>query len=48
MSELMHSFMAIKQHGTPDEVTGMVAYLSGPEAAIVTGAMHMIDSGFDA
>jgi len=48
MSELMHSFMAIKRHGTADEVAGMVAYLAGPEAAIVTGAMHTIDGGFGA
>ncbi len=48
MSEFMHSFMAIKRHGTPDEVAGMVAYLAGPEARIVTGAMHTIDGGFGA
>ncbi|HEX7782384.1 MAG TPA: SDR family oxidoreductase [Sphingobium sp.] len=48
MSEAMHSFMAIKRHGTPDEVAGMVAYLAGPEARIVTGAMHTIDGGFGA
>jgi cyclic-di-GMP-binding biofilm dispersal mediator protein len=48
MSEAMHSFMAIKRHGTADEVAGMVAYLAGPEARIVTGAMHTIDGGFGA
>lgn len=48
MSGLMHSFMAIKRHGTADEVAGLVAYLAGPEAAIVTGAMHTIDGGFGA
>jgi cyclic-di-GMP-binding biofilm dispersal mediator protein len=48
MSETMHSFMAIKRHGTADEVAGMVAYLAGPEAGIVTGAMHTIDGGFGA
>jgi cyclic-di-GMP-binding biofilm dispersal mediator protein len=40
--------MAIARHGTSDEVAGMVAYLAGPEAAIVTGAMHTIDGGFGA
>ncbi len=48
MRETMHSFMAIKRHATGREVAGMVAYLAGPEAAIVTGAMHTIDGGFAA
>ncbi|EHC37109.1 oxidoreductase, partial [Salmonella enterica subsp. enterica serovar Adelaide str. A4-669] len=43
MKELMHSFMAIKRHGRPEEVAGMVAWLAGPEASFVTGAMHTID-----
>lgn len=48
MSDLMHSFMAIKRHATADEVAGLAAYLAGPEAGIVTGAMHTIDGGFGA
>ncbi|HUD27590.1 MAG TPA: SDR family oxidoreductase [Novosphingobium sp.] len=48
MSETMHSFMAIKRHARPDEVAGMVAYLAGTEAGIVTGALHTIDGGFAA
>ena len=48
MREMMHSVMAIKRHATGAEVAGMVAYLAGPEAAIVTGAMHTIDGGFAA
>jgi cyclic-di-GMP-binding biofilm dispersal mediator protein len=48
MKELMHSFMAIKRHGRPEEVAGMVAWLSGPEAGFVTGAMHTIDGAFGA
>lgn len=48
MKELMHSFMAIKRHGQPEEVAGMVAWLAGPEASFVTGAMHTIDGAFGA
>lgn len=48
MNELMHSFMAIKRHGRPDEVAAMVAWLAGSEAGFVTGAMHTIDGAFGA
>ncbi|RZJ96234.1 MAG: SDR family oxidoreductase [Novosphingobium sp.] len=48
MANDMHSFMAIKRHGTAAEVAGLVAYLAGPEAGIVTGALHTIDGGFGA
>jgi len=48
MKDLMHSFMAIKRHGRPEEVAGMVAWLAGPEAGFVTGAMHTIDGAFGA
>ena len=48
MNELMHSFMAIKRHGRPEEVAGMVAWLAGPEAGFVTGAMQTIDGAFGA
>jgi len=46
--DLMHGFMAIKRHGRPEEVAGMVAWLAGPEAGFVTGAMHTIDGAFGA
>ena len=48
MSELMHSFMALKRHGRPEEIAGLAAYLAGPEAAFTTGALHTIDGGFGA
>ena len=48
MKEMMHSFMAIKRHVKPGENSGMVAYLVGPEAGIITGAQHTIDGGFGA
>jgi cyclic-di-GMP-binding biofilm dispersal mediator protein len=48
MAEQMHSFMAIKRHARADEIAGMVAYLAGSEAGMVTGAMHTIDGGFGA
>ncbi|MBE7211453.1 MAG: SDR family oxidoreductase [Gluconacetobacter diazotrophicus] len=48
MKDMMHGFMAIKRHGRPEEVAGMVAWLAGPEAGFVTGAMHTIDGAFGA
>jgi cyclic-di-GMP-binding biofilm dispersal mediator protein len=48
MKDLMHGFMAIKRHGRPEEIAGMVAWLAGPEAGFVTGAMHTIDGAFGA
>ncbi len=48
MRDLMHSFMALKRHGRPEEVAAMVAWLAGPEAGFVTGAMHTIDGAFGA
>ena len=45
--DLVHPAMALKRHGRT-EVAGMVAWLAGPEAGFVTGAMHTIDGGFGA
>jgi cyclic-di-GMP-binding biofilm dispersal mediator protein len=48
MKDVMQGFMAIKRYGRPEEVAGMVAWLAGPEAGFVTGAMHTIDGAFGA
>lgn len=48
MADLMHGFMAIKRHATGEEIAGFAAYLAGPEAGIITGALHTIDGGFGA
>jgi hypothetical protein len=40
MKDLMHAGMAIKRHGEPEEIAGMVAYLAGAGSGIVTGAQH--------
>jgi cyclic-di-GMP-binding biofilm dispersal mediator protein len=48
MADFMHSFMAIKRHGTAEEVASLVAYLAGPHAGFITGALHTIDGGFGA
>jgi cyclic-di-GMP-binding biofilm dispersal mediator protein len=40
--------MAIKRHGTSEDVACLVLYLSGPHAGGITGAMHTIDGGFGA
>ena len=39
----MHAFMALKRHGRPEEIAAMAAWLAGPEADFVRGAMHTID-----
>ncbi len=48
LNELMHSFMAIKRHARSDEIAGMVAWLAGSEAGLVTGAALTLDGGFSA
>src|SRR5262245_47321882 len=48
MADSMHGFMAIKRHIRGDEVAKLAAYLAGPYAAMMTGAMHTIDGGMGA
>jgi 3-oxoacyl-[acyl-carrier protein] reductase len=40
--------LAIKRHGTPEEVASLVAYLVSDEAAFVTGSTYNIDGGWSA
>jgi cyclic-di-GMP-binding biofilm dispersal mediator protein len=42
----LHALMAIKRHARPDEIADLVAYLAGPSAAMITGAMLTIDGGY--
>ncbi|MFT8990410.1 MAG: SDR family oxidoreductase [Gluconobacter albidus] len=48
LKDIMHDFMAIKRHATGADIAGLVAYLAGPEAGIITGAAYNIDGGFTA
>ncbi|MBV0887953.1 SDR family oxidoreductase [Komagataeibacter oboediens] len=47
-ASLMHSVMAIKEHGSADDVAAYVSFLAGPTARGITGAMQTIDGGFSA
>lgn len=40
--------LAIKRHGTPEELASLVAWLASPDAAFVTGATYAIDGGWGA
>jgi len=42
----LHGAMAIKRHGTPQEIASLVAYLAGPQAGWITGTSQTIDGGF--
>jgi len=47
-AEGLKAMMALKRHGTAEEIAGLVAYLASPIAGYVTGACLTIDGGFDA
>jgi cyclic-di-GMP-binding biofilm dispersal mediator protein len=48
MADLMHSYMAIKRHIRGEEIAELTAYIAGPHAAMMTGALHTIDGGMGA
>ena len=48
MAETTQGFMAIKRHIRPSEIADYVAFVAGPQAAMITGSLQMIDGGFAA
>ena len=48
LAEQMHAQMAIKKHGTSEDVAQLTLYLAGLMPSGITGAMHTIDGGFGA
>ena len=48
LADTMRASMAIPRHVRTEEVAGLVAYLAGPETAMITGSMQTIDGGFAA
>lgn len=47
-ADLMHSVMAIKEHGSADDVAAYVSFLASNAARGITGGMQTIDGGFSA
>ncbi|WP_297006764.1 SDR family oxidoreductase, partial [Thalassospira sp. UBA6510] len=48
MSDAQRGLMAIPSYSQPDDTAGLVAWLAGPEARVVTGAEFTVDSGVNA
>lgn len=44
---LLKSAMALSRYGTPEEIAGLVAYLTREESQFITGASITIDGGFN-
>ncbi len=47
-AEANRSPLAIRRHGTTDEVAGLVSFLASPDAGFITGATYNIDGGWSA
>lgn len=45
-AELLTSLTPVGRFASPEEITGLVAYLAGPDSAFVTGATVNIDGGY--
>lgn len=48
LAETTQGFMAIKRHIRPSEIADYVAFVAGPQAAMITGSLQTIDGGFAA
>ena len=48
VEKIMLAEAAIKRLVEPDEVAGLVAWLCGPHAGMVTGASYVMDGGWSA
>ena len=48
MSDAQRSRMAISQYSDANDTAGLVAWLAGPEAKVVTGSEFTVDSGVNA
>ncbi|MFD1050936.1 SDR family oxidoreductase, partial [Kibdelosporangium lantanae] len=46
LGELMRTLTPAGRFAKPDELTGLIAYLAGPESAFLTGATINIDGGY--
>jgi 3-oxoacyl-[acyl-carrier protein] reductase len=44
----MKGLTALGRFGRPEEIAGAVAFLAGPDATYITGAMLNVDGGWNA
>ena len=47
-AQALHGMIPARRFGRPEEIAGMVAYLAGDEAALLTGASFTVDGGYTA